>query len=156
MENKKSKNNIKYKLKNVYAKIARSGKNEFESFEDFKAWSLENGYKPWKVLSLTDKDDSYNKENCDWVNDRRGSNTALPIEKDKTPDNVAKNIKVLASNANETMLMIRQMIDVTNALTENSLIDRKTGKLMLKDLDKALKIMSNCDINIDNLTISEE
>lgn len=43
-------------------------KNEFTSYEEFKEWSLNNGYYDELTIDRKDVKSNYTKENCRWVN----------------------------------------------------------------------------------------
>lgn len=42
---------------------------EWDSFENFKDWSLDNGYQENLVLSRKDSNDDYYPGNCEWITD---------------------------------------------------------------------------------------
>lgn len=42
---------------------------EWDSFENFKNWALNNGYKEGLVLSRKTANDDYSPETCEWVTD---------------------------------------------------------------------------------------
>lgn len=151
----KSGNSCKYKLINTWGKINRSGKNEFESFEEFKGWSLDNGYKPWKNLTLIMDDEGYNSGNCDWVVSRRGSGTANDVKVDKTLDNVVKNIRDSVANITEMKMTVGQMQDTWDALTKLGLVNERGGNTIRRALSNALRELNDAYWSMDTLDLRE-
>lgn len=147
-------NNVKYRLRNIYAKMERSGKCEFESFESFKAWSLNNGYKPWKVLTLLSDDEPYSPDNCNWSLDKRGSNKAISVKKDRSLDNVVKNIKLLSCTTLETRINLNQLEIVCESLLDAKVIDKKVGQDLLRSIKLAKNYVSDAYNSIDKIAIS--
>lgn len=146
-------NNVKYKLRNIYSKINRSGLNEFSSYEEFEDWSMKNGYAPWKVLSLIFKEDGYREDNCMWVVDKRGMNTARPIEEDDSLDNVMKNIKMLAYNSNELSAQAQRINNVVVDMLSNKVTDRESTEEALKIMNTVNEKLRQLNLVIDKMKI---
>lgn len=147
-------NNVKYKLRNLYAKIERSGKCGFNSFEEFRHWSFNNGYKPWKVLSLLDDESNYSADNCTWSLDRRGSKSAVTVKDDRSLDNIVKNVKILACESLEVTMNLDKMENICNDLVDMKLIDRNTGMDLLRSLRLARTYTSDVYNSLDKLSIN--
>lgn len=148
-------NSSKYKLVNIWGKIQRSGKNEFESFESFKLWSVKNGYKPWKNLTLIMEDEGYNEDNCDWVVSRRGSGTAKDVKRDQTLDNVVKNIRDSVANITEMKMTVGQMSETWDAMAKLGLVNDKSGNAIRRALTNALKELDDAYWCMDLLDLGE-
>lgn len=62
--------NLRYRLKGIWLRLKREGKlsSEWEgSYENFRDWSLDNGYTYFKVLERKNKNILYRPSNCIWV-----------------------------------------------------------------------------------------
>ena len=143
-------NSTKYKLRNVYARIMRTGNCKFESYEVFRDWSRANGYKPWKNLS-TLVGDEYSPENCSWEINRRGSGSIDDISLNKTPDNVVANIREAAMTITEAKINLGRIGDTWESMVRNKLIDKKTGDDVRRAIGKCLIELNDAYWGIDNM-----
>lgn len=146
-------NNVKYKLRNLYAKIERTGKCGFSSFEEFRLWSFSNGYKPWKVLSLLDEDENYTPDNCTWSLDKRGSRSAVTVRSDQSLDNIVKNIKIIACDSLEVTLSLTKLESICNDLMDMKLVDKNTGSDLVRSIKLAKTYTSDVYNSLDKLNI---
>lgn len=147
-------NNAKYRLRNIYAKIERTEKNNFKSFEEFRMWSLSNGYKPWKVLTLLFDDEPYGPENCTWSIDKRGSTKAVSVKEDGSIDNTVKNVKAIACTTLEMRMNLDQLESLCEDMLSSKMIDKKTGQDLVKSIKMAKNYVADAYNSVDKIVIS--
>lgn len=153
MEVIKMRYSSKYKLRNTWGKMCRSGKNSFESFEEFKAWSNENGFKPWKSLTLLVDDDSYSKENCVWVISKKGISSIQDLSFDRSGDNIIRHIKTLSLEATESKLEFNRLLDSVIDMEKYNIIDRGTSEDLSSSLRIIVRELSRLENSVEKMSV---
>lgn len=144
---------IKYKLKIIYRNIEKSGKNKFNSFEDFRTWALSNGYRPWKSINLLFEEDGYSEENCSWGLDKKGKGKPVSILEDKSTDNVVKTVKCMACSVMDARLLLQQLEGVCDEMLASDTVDKAVCRDLKKNLSAVNVNLLDAFNNIDKLRI---
>lgn len=102
-------NNTRYKLKRIWKGLCASDticdtwKNDFE---EFKKWSNNNGYKPWKSLFIYNENSKYSPDNCYWSLDGKECKFNISCEK---LDDAVKNIKFICNKLSKVKNDIKEI-----------------------------------------------
>lgn len=146
----------KYKLKACYRKIVKEGADGFGNFEAFKVWSIRNKYKPWKILCRVDDDVLYGPDNCYWDLDKRGIDLAEPIKKNRSYDNVVKNLKFVAYNSTNMSVTLGKMEEIIEELGKYRVIDTSIAKDMLKQCQIAYRSMNDICNTVEKINLDKD
>ena len=64
--------------------------NEFESYDEFKKWSLMNGWKRGFVIHRKDRNGNYNKDNCEYLSPEEHRKITGQERRKFTPEEVVE------------------------------------------------------------------
>lgn len=127
--------NLRYRLKKIWLKLERDDKlsDEWKSFENFRDWSLANGYNYYKILERKNKNIPYRPSNCIWVENK----TITQLE--KVEDSLVFTVRVYTNILARTSIIEDNLYELDreiNILNELSGIDKSELAKLLKSMNK--------------------
>lgn len=146
-------NNSRYKLSGIWSKICRSGKNGFESKEEFTQWAFNSGYKPWKNIVLLSENGLYSADNCVWEVTSKGSGAVKPLDSDLTPDNIVKNVRTLSINIVDAKVLVDDILNNCYKFKQLNIIDSKSFADLNKSLKLASEMLNDAYHTVDNMEV---
>jgi len=144
---KKDVDKITYRLNNLWNFMNRQKgfENKFSSYEDFVIWSLNNGYKPWKTLKVTDESSEYRKDNCVWTYNNKVKKCAN-LKEDSSQLNVLRNLKLALSKVNDSMILLMEAFQILND------VEKYGGyTITVKPLRKIIRLIGKVVDSVDGV-----
>lgn len=135
--------NLRYRLKTIWLRLKKEGKlsSEWEeSYENFRDWSLANGYTYFKVLERKNKNILCRPSNCIWVVSK------FLTSIDKVEDTLSFKVRVYNNILTRTMMLVDNIDELDK---EVEIFNGLSGidKLEAEKLKKKVARIKN-DINM--------
>lgn len=140
--------NLRYRLKAIWLRLKKEGKlaSEWEgSYENFRDWSLDNGYTYFKILERKNKNISYRPSNCIWVLNKYISGIERIDDTLSFKVRLYGNILTRTDYINEHVNELKKEIDILESLSGIDQIEVLKLKKKIAKIKKDMELIEKIE-----------